>query len=236
MDAPGVRTATYTIMGRCARTGQLGLCTATSSYAVGARVPFLRAQAGAVAIMAVADATLGLLAVRLLEMGYRATAVIEELVRADAPFAEHRQLGVIDRDGRVAVRTGSLNLDWAGHRDGEGYLALGNNLAGEQVVAAMEAAFLALEAEDLPERLVRTIEAGRAAGGERDPQTSAALVVVSDHPFPDVDLRVDLHDDPVSELRRVWDRYRPVVPYYRLRQTDPTRAEQWERDHPGLHS
>ncbi len=228
---PGTPTTTYTMMARCERTGQVGLCATTSSFAVGARVPRVRARTGAVAIMAVADAGLGHLAMRLLEAGYRAQAVVEELTKADQPFAEYRQFGVVDGDGRVAVRTGTDTYPWSGHRADSGYIALGNNLVGPEVVEAMEAAFLSDEQEDLPERLLRAVEAGRAAGGERDAQNSAALITASDHAFADVDLRVDVHDEPLLELRRVWDRFRPTVPYYRMRQIDPARAEEWERAH-----
>lgn len=231
---PGIESHTYTVLCRCARSGRIGIATATSSLAVGARVTHVRAGLGAVAIMAVADARLGGLALRLLEMGYRAQAVVDELVRADAPFAEHRQLGVIDADGHAAARTGKENEDWAGHRVGKGYIALGNHLAGEQVVQAMEKAFTANPEEDLEERLLRGIEAGRGAGGERAPQRSAALLVYGDKPFAHVDLRVDVHDDPVGELRRVFDAYRPTIPYYNLRQVDPLGARQWLQEHPGV--
>ena len=115
---PGVEFHTFTVIGRCARTGRLGLGTATRSLAVGARVCHARARLGAVAIMAIADARLGYMALELLELGHKAPSVIDELVR-DAP-AEYRQLGVIDADGFGAARTGKMNRDWAGHRVGEG--------------------------------------------------------------------------------------------------------------------
>lgn len=171
---------------------------------------------------------------RLLEIGYRAQAVIDELVGADAPFAEYRQLGVIDADGHAAARTGKENEEWAGHRIGNGYIALGNHLAGERVVEAMERAFTADLEADLEERLLRGIEAGREAGGERAPQRSAALLAYSDKPFAHVDLRVDVHDDPVGELRRAFDAFRPAIPYYNLRQVDPPGARRWLEEHPGV--
>ncbi len=100
---PGVEFHTFTVLGRCPRTGRLGIATATRSLAVGARVPHVRAALGAVAIMAIADARLGYMALRLLELGHKAPAVIEELVKGD-PYAEYRQLGVIDADGFAAAR------------------------------------------------------------------------------------------------------------------------------------
>jgi uncharacterized Ntn-hydrolase superfamily protein len=216
---PGVEFHTFTVIGRCARTGRLGICTATRSLAVGSRVPHVRPRLGAVAIMAIADARLGHTALRLLELGYKAAAVIDELARTD-PYAEYRQLGVLDADGFAAARTGKLNRDWAGHRVGDGYIVLGNVLTGVHVLDAMEAAFRAEPGEDLEERLVRSVEAGRDAGGQHGGQRSAALLVYDDKPFAHVDLRVDVHAEPIGELRRVFDVYRPAIPYYNLRQVD----------------
>jgi uncharacterized Ntn-hydrolase superfamily protein len=216
---PGIEFHTFTAIGRCPRTGRLGIATTTRSLAVGARVPHVRARLGAVAIMAIADARLGQTALRLLETGYKAPAVIEQLVQAD-PHAEYRQLGVLDADGFGAARTGRMNRDWAGHRVGEHHVVLGNVLVGPQVLDAMERAFLADPGEDLEERLLRAIEAGRDAGGQHGGQRSAALLVHDDRPFAHVDLRVDVHDEPVGELRRVFDVYRPAIPYYNLRQVD----------------
>jgi len=211
---------TFTVIGRCSRTGILGIATATHSYAVGVRVPFVRARLGAVAIMAVADQRLGHTALKLLELGYKAPAVIEELVRAD-PYHEYRQLGVVDDDGFAAARTGAMNRHWCGHRVGDGYVVLGNAIASEQVVDAMERAYLADPSLDLEERLLRSIEAGRDAGGQPEGQRSAALVVYDRKDFARVDLRVDLHEEPVGELRRIFEIYRPAIPYYEQRQVDP---------------
>jgi uncharacterized Ntn-hydrolase superfamily protein len=216
---PGVEFNTFTVIGRCPRTGRVGIGTATRSLAVGARVPHARAGLGAVAIMAIADARLGYMALRLLELGYKAPAVVEELVRGD-PYAEYRQLGVIDADGFAAARTGTMNRDWAGHRAREEYVVLGNYLTGEHILDAMEKAFSASPGEDLEERLLRSIEAGRDAGGQHGGQQSAALLVYENRPFAHVDLRVDVHPEPVGELRRVFDVYRPAIPYYNLRQVD----------------
>jgi uncharacterized Ntn-hydrolase superfamily protein len=216
---PGVEFHTFTVLGRCPRTGRLGIATATRSLAVGARVPHVRARLGAVAIMAIADARLGHTALRLLELGYKAPAVIEELVKGD-PYAEYRQLGVIDADGFAAARTGQMNRDWAGHHVRDDHIVLGNVLTGEHVLDAMEKAFTADSAEDLEERLLRAIEAGRDVGGQHGGQQSAALLVFDDRPFAHVDLRVDVHAEPIGELRRVFDVYRPAIPYYNLRQVD----------------
>lgn len=211
---------TFTVVARCSRTGRLGVGTATHSPTVGLRVPFVKPLAGAVAIMAVADQRLGPIALRFLELGYKAPGAIAALVQAD-DYPEYRQLGIVDDDGIAAARTGAMNKPWCGDRVGEGYVALGNALAGEQVVEAMERAWLAEPDEDLEERLMCAIEAGRDAGGQPEGQRSAALVVYDRKTFARVDLRVDLHDEPVGELRRIFDWYRPAIPYYDQRQVDP---------------
>jgi uncharacterized Ntn-hydrolase superfamily protein len=211
---------TFTVVARCPRTGRLGVGTATHSPTVGLRVPFVKPLAGAVAIMAVADQRLGPIALNFLELGYKAPGAIAALVQAD-DYPEYRQLGIVDDDGIAAARTGAMNKPWCGDRVGEGYVALGNALAGEQVVEAMERAFLADPNEDLEERLMRAIEAGRDAGGQPEGQRSAALVVYAHKTFARVDLRVDLHDEPVGELRRIFNWYRPAIPYYDQRQVDP---------------
>jgi uncharacterized Ntn-hydrolase superfamily protein len=197
----------------------LGIGTATRSLAVGARVPHVRPHCGAVAIMAIADARLGYMALRLLELGYKAPSVIDELVHGD-PYAEYRQLGVIDDDGFVAARTGKMNRDWAGHHLGEDYIVLGNVLTGEHVLDAMAAAFTARPEDPLEERLLQSLEAGRDAGGQHGGQRSAALLVYDTKPFAYVDLRVDVHDEPIGELRRVFSVFQPAIPYYNLRQVD----------------
>lgn len=223
---------TFTIVARCQRTGMLGIGTATNAFCVGVRVPFIKERLGAVAIMAIADERLGPIALRLLDVGYKAPGVIEQLVVAD-PFAEYRQLAVVDDDGFAAARTGAENNDWAGHRIGDGYVVLGNAIAGEQVIDAMEQAYLDDPDEDLEERLMRAVEAGRDAGGQPNGQRSAALLVYDKKQFSRVDLRVDLHDSPEAELRRMFDIYRPAIPYYDMRQVDPRvpRLDDWLAEH-----
>lgn len=211
---------TFTVIGRCERTGMLGIGTATNALCVGVRVPFIQMRLGAVAIMAMADQRLGGMALRLLETGYKAPGVIDQLVKGD-PYAEYRQLGVVDDDGHSAARDGTENTPWTGHRIGKGYVVLGNALVGEEVVNAMEEAFLADRDEDLEERLMRAVEAGRDAGGQPKGQRSAALLVYEDKSFARVDLRVDVHNEPEAELRRIFDIYRPTIPYYNMRQVNP---------------
>lgn len=211
---------TFSILARCPESRRLGIATATRSYAVGARVPFVAARCGAVAIMAKADQRLGVFAMQLLQQGYRAPAVLDMLVRNDL-WPEFRQLAVIDDEGNCAARTGSENVAWAGHRIADNLIVLGNVLPGTQTIDALERRFRDSAALAFEDRLLLALEAGRDAGGQIGGQVSAALLVHGEDRFAHVDLRVDQHHEPVGELRRVFEAYRPYIPYYIQRQRDP---------------
>lgn len=219
---------TFTIAARDPDTGDFGICMATRSLAVGRLCPYLTPNLGAVVTQATTDPRLGPLGIKLLELGYSAPKVLQELVASD-PGIAYRQLAVIDMDGHVAAYTGTSNHPWAGHHVGDQYVAMGNVLVGEQTVKAMVAAYESSAGETLAERLLRAIEAGRDAGGQHGGQRSAALLVSGPLPFPEIDLRVDLHREPVAELRRVYDAYRPLIPYFRerLRNPDVPMAIDW---------
>jgi len=211
---------TFSILARCPATRMLGIATATRSFAVGARVPFAAARLGVVAIMSRADARLGQYAMRLLAQGHKAAMVVDMLARND-PHAEHRQLAVIDDDGDAAARTGTANTAWAGHEIHDGFIVLGNVLPGVQTLDAMRARFTTTAGQAMEDRLMLALEDGRDAGGQVGGQVSAALLVYDQDRFARIDLRVDQHDEPVGELRRVFEAYRPFIPYYVQRQRDP---------------
>ena len=109
----GTETNTFTAIGRCPRTGRLGISVTTSEIGAGGRVPFIESNIGAVGTQAYTDPRLGPLGIRLLELGYPSQRVLAELEASD-PYVEWRQIGVIDRWGHTAVRTGSENSEWAG--------------------------------------------------------------------------------------------------------------------------
>lgn len=128
---------------------------------------------------------------------------------------ERRQLIVVDSRGRAAAYTGSGCKEWRGHRTGDGYAVAGNLLVGEETLMAMAAAYEASAGEWFTERLVRALEAGQAAGGDKRGRQSAALLVATTEAYPAIDLRIDDHPDPVAELRRLWNLYQadlaPIV-------------------------
>ena len=179
---------TFTILGQCARTGALGVVTATGEMAVGSRVPFVRDGLGAIATQALTDPRLGTQGLARLAEGKSAAETLEALTAAD-PHIESRQLGIVDAAGRAAARTGDLNSDWKGHKTGAGYVSMGNRLIGAEVVDAMADVFEATPEVDLWERLMRAIEAGRDAGGQHGGQRSAAIYVCEDLGYPLIDLR-----------------------------------------------
>jgi uncharacterized Ntn-hydrolase superfamily protein len=228
MNLKGIELHTFTIIGRCEKTGMLGIGMATSSPAVGSRCPFIRPGLGAVSVQAIAWPKLGMLAMNLLGQGHSAQGVLNILKESD-PFIESRQIGIIDSDGRIAVMTGKNNFQWAGHIEGKSYIAMGNVLAGEQVVKAIAAAYEKTENEAFEERLMVAIEAGRDAGGQPEGQTSAHLLTYDRQPYPYVDLRVDVHTEPVGELRRIFNWFKPLIPYYSMRSVDPRvpRYKEW---------
>src|SRR5262249_11598403 len=82
------------------------------------------------------------------------------------------------------------------------------------VPAAMVHAFEAAPHKPLAERLCAALRAGNDAGGEFKEVTSAGLLVVHEHAFPYVDLRVDDHPDPIAEITRLWTLYAPVADNY----------------------
>jgi len=177
---------------------------------------------GAIVTQASTNPRLGHLGLNLLRAGYSAPRVLEEIAASD-PFVERRQLGCLDMTGLAGARTGSGNKPWAGHRVERNVVVATNAVVGPQVADAMFEAFG--KGADLPlwERLLRALEAGKAAGGQPDGETSSGLFVVDREPYAAVDLRVDLHPEPVRELRRLADAYFPLVSYYyQLRPRDPS--------------
>lgn len=212
---------TFTAIGRCPRTGRLGVATTTGEMAIGSRAPFVSANLGAVATQALTDPRLGPLALRLLDLGYPAQRVIDELEASDE-YVEYRQLGIVDRWGHTAVRTGANNSDWCGHQTGDGWIVMGNALVGQNVVDEMARAMAESVEDDLELRLVKSLDAGTRAGGQPTGQRSAALLVAEQAGYTIMNLRVDDQVEPMTELWRLFNKMHPLMPYYRERPDNPT--------------
>jgi uncharacterized Ntn-hydrolase superfamily protein len=214
---------TFSIAGRCTRTGMLGAVVTTSSMAVGSRCVFAEAGVGAVLTQHRTDPRLGPAILERLGHGESPEAILNGLEAADSNL-QWRQLAVIAADGRAAFFNGGRISSIAKGRVDRNCVAVGNILRTTEVVDAMVETFEAVEAEPLAERLLRAIEAGLVAGGELKQVKSAGLLVVHRERFPYVDLRVDLSPQPLVELRFLWELYRPEADAYVVRAVDPDRA------------
>jgi uncharacterized Ntn-hydrolase superfamily protein len=214
---------TFSLIGRCARTGQFGAAAATSSLAVGARVQAVAPRTGAVLTQHRTDPRLGPRGLALLRSGCTAEQTVAALV-ASTPDHRWRQLAVVDAAGRTAHFHGAKVKPECGAAHRADVVAIGNILASAAVPDAMAAAFAADPAAPLAERLLRGLEAGEAAGGEHGAVRSASLLVFGDHDFALVDLRVDGDAAPIPRLRALWDEYAPLVDAYVVRVLNPDDA------------
>lgn len=219
---------TFTLLARCPKTGQVGIGIATYSICVGLYCNGLRGNTGATMSQAFVNQGNNPLALRLLALGYSPEHVLDELKANDSNHA-FRQIAVIDRLGRLAAYSGAKNRGWAGHVIGDGYVAMGNVLSGKPVIDAMAAAYEGAVELSFERRLLAAIEAGRDAGGQTGndghlPERSAAVMVYGDYDHAELDLRVDLHDKAVEELRRAFEEYELYRGYYKERSKNPKDA------------
>ena len=214
---------TFSIVGRCSETGQLGIAISSSSIAVGARCPWLRAGVGAVASQNITLPALGPQILDALEAGLEPAAALDQALSRNG-YSQYRQVALLDSQGRSALFSGSEALGLHNALAGEQCVAAGNLLASPEVIAAMIDAFEHSQGL-LAERLLAAMHAAMAAGGEAGPVHSAALKVVDDLTWPLIDLRVDWADDnPIGQLTNLWHAYRPQMQDYVIRALDPTRA------------
>jgi uncharacterized Ntn-hydrolase superfamily protein len=195
---------TFSIVARDSGTGMLGIAVTTKFFGVGSLCPFARAGVGAVATQALVNPTYGPQGLDLLAQGLKPDEVADSLLAADEG-RDHRQLHLIDAHGQVAARSGRECIDWFGHQTQDGFSVAGNMLAGPRVIAETARAYREHEGDALAERLIKALEAGQAAGGDKRGRQSAALLIVSTEVYPYLDIRVDDHPDPVTELRRLYE-------------------------------
>lgn len=204
---PAPLIATFSIVAYDPETNDLGVGVASKFPAVGAMVPWARADVGAVATQAAANLEFGPQGLQMMELGFSASEALEQLIEND-PGRDERQVGLVDAKGQAAAWTGENCFAFAGHLLGKNYTVQGNILAGRGVIEAMAEAFESTSGS-LPGRLMAALEAGEAAGGDRRGKESAALLVVREGGGYGgvgdrwVDLRVDDHAEPVAELRRL---------------------------------
>jgi uncharacterized Ntn-hydrolase superfamily protein len=201
--------ATYSIVACDLDASQWGVAVQSKFLAVGSVVPWAEPQVGAIATQSYANPRYGPDGLALLRQGRSAEEAVEALTAADEGRAE-RQLGIVDGLGRSATFTGDACHDWAGGRTGNGYAAQGNILVSQETVDALAVTFEQNGHLSLARRLIECLAAAQAAGGDRRGQQSASLLVAEkDAGYANlsdvvVDLRVDDHDHPIGELRRLY--------------------------------
>lgn len=186
-------------------SGRLGAAAASRFFAVGALCLHTQGGVGAVATQALVNPTYGRRGLALLAAGLDASSVVQQLTSADDGRSE-RQLHVLPWRGAPAAHTGADCIGWCGHQLHEHFSVAGNMLVGEAVIQATVAAFIASAGQPLAERLLAAMDAGDAAGGDKRGRQSAALRIQGDEDYPELDLRVDDHEQPFIELRRLHDK------------------------------
>src|SRR6476469_7578397 len=192
----------WSLIARDPETGAFGIAVATKNFAVGCRVPHIESGIGAVATQALSNPFYGVNGIKLLREGKSAAEAVQALTAAD-DGREHRQLHAMDAAGRTAAHTGQECIDWCGSTAGEGFSVAGNMLAGRAVIGETAKAYVANSALPFPRRLIAALKAGEAAGGDKRGKQSAALLIYGEQEWPDLDLRVDDHLDPLTELSRL---------------------------------
>jgi uncharacterized Ntn-hydrolase superfamily protein len=209
---------TWSIIARDEVTGQIGIAVATRFFAVGALVPHIASGIGAIATQALVNPYYGIDGLKLLRDGNSPQKTMEALLAAD-PGRESRQLHIIDKIGRIAAHTGRDCIDWCGHIASDGFSIAGNMLAGATVLDDTAKAYQAHPELPFAQRLITALRAGELAGGDKRGKQSAALLIHGIEDWPDLDLRVDDHHDPLAELARLeqvsrehWVHFRKFLP------------------------
>jgi uncharacterized Ntn-hydrolase superfamily protein len=209
---------TWSIVAHDEASGAFAVAVATRAFAVGASCPYVRSGVGAVSTQSFTNRYLGPAVLDLMQQGVSPPEAIERALAPDE--GRHlRQLHAVDAQGRTAAWTGKHCVEWCGERTGPHLSVAGNMLAGADVVGATFDTFRARGDLALPERLMVAMEAGEAAGGDRRGRQSAAMLVTTTEDFPDLNLRVDDHAEPLGELRRLLGLWRQGWPRWPTRGT-----------------
>ncbi|MEM7744024.1 MAG: DUF1028 domain-containing protein [Pseudomonadota bacterium] len=214
---------TFSIVARCAETGMFGMAVSSSSPAVAARCAHARAGVGAVASQNVTDPRLGVTLLDLMQAGAGAREAVAEVERT-TPHMDFRQITAVDRHGGSAVFSGEKSLGINGDVVRTGLVCAGNLLADLRVLDAMAETF-ETTAGHLGDRLIATMRAALAAGGEAGPVHSAGMLLVDKVPWPVASLRCDWTEAcPIEDIARAWEVYKPQLDDYVTRALDPTKA------------
>lgn len=201
---------TFSVVARCERTGQIGVGASTAMQSVGKLACHAVHGVGAIVSQALLNPYLAYDGLRLLEQGASADEALERVLAVD-PDVDSRQVGVVDMQGRTAAWTGAKTIEWSGQMEGRNFSTQGNRLAGPQVLERLVQTMNETEHLDLAERIVLALEAGDEVGGDTKGERSANVMVFSDEEYPLCDIRIDDHDEPIHELRRLFKLYQDEI-------------------------
>lgn len=199
---------TYSIVAIDPETGDMGVAVQSHWFATGTIVTWGEAGVGVIATQSFVNPAFGPQGLALLKQGLGAKEVLKRLIDGDEG-RDFRQLAILDARGGVAAYTGAKCIEAAGHLEGAGFSVQANLMTNDRIWPAMSRAFQASKGQPLAERLLRSMEAAEAEGGDIRGKQSAAILVVSAKNTGQVwvdrkvDLRIDDHPAPLVELRRL---------------------------------
>ena len=204
---------TWSIVAR-GPAGEFGVAVASRFFAVGMLCPHARSGVGALSTQALVNPHFGPMGLDLLSSGLDPLTVVEILKKEDEG-REHRQVHMIDAQGRIGAHTGSACIEWCGQLAGEGFSVAGNMLTGPEVIEETAANYKKNHSMKFAERLLEALHAGEAAGGDKRGRQAAALRIHATEVYPFLDIRVDDHEDPIAELKRLYrkslERFQPFA-------------------------
>ncbi|MEO6984275.1 MAG: DUF1028 domain-containing protein [Paralcaligenes sp.] len=219
---------TFSIVGLCKESNQIGICTVSASISHGGHCPFISTMVGAVITQARTNSFHGPHILEMMGKGIHPKVALDASLRSDENF-EYRQVGALNWEGEGAAFTGRSTRDWKGHVIGQDFVACGNLVVGEQVVNAISESFRNSAGMPLARRLMDAIAAGQGAGGELGGPHSAALLLDTNQRNPmwpiAVDLRIDWAQDAIQSLRAAYEEWiahvgrlkeEPITKYYPL--------------------
>jgi len=205
---------TWSVVAHDRTSGEFGIAVATRFFAVGALCLYVKPGAGAVATQAMLNPYHGIDGIALMERGIGAKETLAAVLARDAG-RDVRQVHLMDACGTFAAHTGSGCIDWAGHLTFEDFSVAGNMLAGKHVIEATAEAFALSAGLPLAERFIAALDAGDAVGGDKRGRQSAALRIHKKDEYPLLDMRVDDHEFPLVELRRLLEKSKERYAIYR---------------------
>lgn len=194
---------TFSITARCQKTGMFGVAVSTARPAVGSLAPYAKSKVGAIATQAFVNPFFGIDGLKYLhEKSAKETLA---LLLSEDEDREKRQVAIVDKNGETAAFTGNETVDWQGHMEGDQFVVAGNMLTGPETLEAMKEAYEETKDKVFAERLLAALQKGQEAGGDKRGKQSAALYIVDEEEYPYIDIRVDEHENPVHELKRIYE-------------------------------